>query len=207
MGSDVVKQEQSVRSYSKVSGQTRQRGSRIQWRGRSFRETKQVYLTYLGTPVPPFLPHSPSTLLESHLCIESALRAPSPEPFPPPSNTLPLCSLTDRALLSSPASSSLLHPVSPFLSLRLGCSILLAAILHHLPLLHLSYSRGPAPVPAIKASFPKVSGRLTTIGIVQLMEESSAAAAAGKKGYQRSLLYGRGILISITRYRCRRYSD
>lgn len=62
---------------------TPRRGSRIQWPGRSFRETKQVYLTYLGTPTPTpvfspvFSVHPPSALLQSHLCVESTLQTPS----------------------------------------------------------------------------------------------------------------------------------
>lgn len=173
--------------------QTRERGSRIQWPGRSFLETKQVYLTYLGTPVPiplplpPFLPRL-SFLQQPHLCVESALRTSS---FP-----LPI------KYDSSSSSSSPTRPSFLALSLSLSSHLILSRFISS-QLVVSSYPNSPplpvppssyptcmnhsllAPVLAITSSFPKVSDRLTTIGIVRVYGRTWYVIIA-KKDYEKS---------------------
>lgn len=154
--------------------QTRERGSRIQWPGRSFLETKQVYLTYLGTPVPipPSIP--PPTLVPP---AASSLRRICPANFFLStshqirfffffflffaySTIFPLSlSLSSHLILSRFISSQLVVSSYPNSS-----SIRFSFVLSH------SHEHGSllAPVLAITSSFPKVPDRLTTIGIVRV---------------------------------------
>ena len=86
--------------------------------------------------------------------------------------------LVSSPLISFYLISSHLIP-SRLISSHLILPQFLSTILLLLALLRLSYLHGLlASVPAITASFPKVSDRLTTIGIVRVMEERSAAAVA-----------------------------
>lgn len=150
--------------------QTRERGSRIQWPGRSFLETKQVYLTYLGTPVPipPSIP--PPTLVPP---AASSLRRICPANFFLStshqirfffffllffaySTIFPL----SLSLFSFDFISSQLVVSSYPNSFSLRFSFVLSHSREHGSLL--------APVLAITSSFPKVPDRLTTIGIVRV---------------------------------------
>lgn len=150
--------------------QTRERGSRIQWPGRSFLETKQVYLTYLGTPVPipPSIP--PPTLVPP---AASSLRRICPANFFLStshqirffffflfffaySTIFPL----SLSLFSFDFISSQLVVSSYPNSSSIRFSFVLSHSREHGSLL--------APVLAITSSFPKVPDRLTTIGIVRV---------------------------------------
>lgn len=169
--------------------QTRERGSRIQWPGRSFLETKQVYLTYLGTPVPipPSIP--PPTLVPP---AASSLRRICPANFFLStshqirfffffflffaySTIFPL----SLSLFSFDFISSQLVVSSYPNSSSIRFSFVLSHSREHGSLL--------APVLAITSSFPKVPDRLTTIGIVRVYGRTWYVVIT-KKGLRNLLL-------------------
>lgn len=148
--------------------QTRERGSRIQWPGRSFLETKQVYLTYLGTPVPipPSIP--PPTLVPP---AASSLRRICPANFFLSTSHQIRFFFFFFLFFDHLSSLSLSLFSFDFISSQLvvssypnSSSIRFSFVLSH------SREHGSllAPVLAITSSFPKVPDRLTTIGIVRV---------------------------------------